>query len=213
MQVVDRTPEPSPVPSPVRTPPPVPDATEQSVVTIPNAISALRLLLVPVFAYLIVTRNDGEAIAVLMLSGATDYLDGYLARRLHQESALGRLLDPAADRLYILCTLLGLAWRDIVPVWLVVLIVARDVVLLTVLPSLRSRGYRVLPVHYLGKAATFNLLYAFPLILLGDGDGIVAAVAQPAGWALAWWGAALYWWAGVLYLRQWRQVLREVPLS
>ena len=172
-----------------------------------------HLLLVPVFGYLIVTRNDGEAIAVLMLSGATDYRDGYLARRLHQESALGRLLDPAADRLYILCTLLGLAWRDIVPTWLVVLIVARDVVLLTVLPSLRARGYRVLPVHYLGKAATFNLLYAFPLILLGDGDGIVAAVAQPAGWALAWWGAALYWWAGVLYLRQWRQVLREVPLS
>ena len=202
-----RTPE----PGPTRFEGAVPDRSEQRVVTIPNVVSVLRLLLVPVFGYLILTRQDGLALLVLMISGASDYLDGYLARRLHQESALGRLLDPAADRLYILCTLLGLAWRDVVPWWLVAIIVARDLFLATLLPGLRARGYRSLPVHFLGKAATFNLLYAFPLILLGDGDGVLAAVAQPAGWAFAWWGTGLYWWAGVLYLRQWRQIVREVP--
>lgn len=178
------------------------------VLTVPNALSLARLLLVPVFAYLIVTRSDGWALFVLAFSGVTDFLDGYLARRWHQESRLGALLDPAADRLYILSTLLGLAYRDLIPWWLVALVVARDVALLGVLPVLGRHGYGPLPVHFLGKAATFNLLYAFPLILLGEGDGLAAEVARPLGWAFAWWGAGLYWWAGLLYLRQVRDVVR-----
>lgn len=178
------------------------------VLTVPNALSLARLLLVPVFAYLIVTRSDGWALFVLAFSGVTDFLDGYLARRWHQESRLGALLDPAADRLYILSTLLGLAYRDLIPWWLVALVVARDVVLLGVLPVLGRHGYGPLPVHFLGKAATFNLLYAFPLILLGEGGGLAAEVARPLGWAFAWWGAGLYWWAGLLYLRQVRDVVR-----
>ncbi len=183
------------------------------VLTVPNGLSLARLLLVPVFAYLIVTRQDGWALVVLAFSGISDFLDGYLARLWHQESRLGALLDPAADRLYILSTLLGLAYRELIPWWLVVVVVARDVVLVAVMPALARNGYGPLPVHFLGKAATFNLLYAFPLILLGEGSGLAAEVARPLGWAFAWWGAGLYWWAGLLYLRQVRDVVASARVS
>ena len=138
--------------------------------TVPNLISFGRLLLVPVFAFLIVAEHDYWALAVLAVSGVTDFLDGWLARRWNQVSDLGAKLDPAADRLYILSTLLGLAYRDFIPWWLVGAVVARDVVLSGMIPFLKRLGLEALPVHYLGKAATFNLLYAFPLILLGEGE-------------------------------------------
>ena len=128
------------------------------VVNIPNALSLLRLLLVPLFFWLILAGHDAWALGVLAVSGVTDYLDGFLARRWNQVSRVGQLLDPVADRLYILATLLGLAWRDVVPWWFVVLVVARDVVLLFTVPVLARHGYGPLPVHFLGKAATFNLL-------------------------------------------------------
>lgn len=186
-------------------------APSDRVLTVPNLLSLARLLLVPVFAWLIIVERDGLALAVLAFSGISDWLDGYLARRWHQETRVGQLLDPAADRLYILSTLLGLAWRDLIPWWLVALIVARDVLLSTTLPVLARHGYGPLPVHFLGKAATFNLLYAFPLILLGDGSGPVSDLARPVGWAFALWGTGLYWWAGWLYLRQVRDVVKATP--
>lgn len=204
--------------SPSSSPPPADPAPPRSadvavdtdeVLTIPNAISFARLLLVPVFAVLIVLERDGWALVVLAVSGASDYVDGYLARRWHQTSALGRVLDPAADRLYIAVTLVGLAWRDVVPWWLVALIALRDVVLAGTVPVLSRHGYGTLEVHYLGKAATFCLLYAFPLILLGQVDGAVGAVAEPLGWAFAWWGTGLYWWAGLQYVHQVRLLVRD----
>ncbi len=161
------------------------------VLTIPNVISIVRLAGVPLFLWLVLgPQADGWALAVLALSGVSDYLDGYLARRLHQTSPLGQILDPVADRLYILATVLGLAWRDIIPWWLALLLPARDLFLWGLVPFLRTRGYSALPVHFLGKAATANLLYAFPLLLLGDGDGVVATLAQVFGWAFAIWGTA-----------------------
>ena len=144
-----------------------------------------------------------------MVSGVTDFLDGWLARKLNQQSALGQILDPVADRLYILAVVIGLALRDIIPWWLAVSLPLRDLLLWGLVPLLRTRGYSALPVHFLGKAATFNLLYAFPLLLLGDGDGTVATLAQLFGWALALWGIGLYWWAGVLYAWQVRKLLRR----
>ncbi len=177
------------------------------VLTVPNVLSVLRLALVPVFFWLILTRRDGLAIAVLVVSGVTDYLDGALARRWGQISRLGQLLDPFADRLYILSTLLALAWREIIPWWLVVALVARDVLMALTIPVLARHGYGPLPVHLLGKAATFNLLYAFPLLLLAEVGGTVGAVARPVAWAFAWWGLILYWYAAWLYLRQMRQVI------
>jgi cardiolipin synthase (CMP-forming) len=180
------------------------------VVTIPNALSILRLAGVPLFLWLVLgPQADGLALVVLLVSGITDWLDGFLARRLNQASQLGQILDPVADRLYILAVVVGLAWRDIIPWWLAVLLPARDLLLWVLVPFLRTRGYHALPVHFLGKAATFNLLYAFPLLLLGDGEGVVATLANVFGWAFAIWGTGLYWWAGLLYAWQVRKLLQD----
>jgi cardiolipin synthase (CMP-forming) len=177
------------------------------VLTVPNALSALRLLGVPFFLWLVLQEHDGWAVAVLMVSGVTDWLDGKIARSWNQMSKVGALLDPAADRLYILATLIGLTVRDVVPLWVTLVLVGRDVVLAGFLPVLRRHGYGPLPVHFLGKAATFNLLAGFPLLLLGDGDSAVSQVAHAFGWAFAIWGTALYWWAGWLYVVQVRQLV------
>jgi cardiolipin synthase len=181
------------------------------ILTVPNALSLIRLLGVPLFLWLILGPHaDGWAIVVLMVSGFTDWLDGYLARSWGQVSRLGQLLDPAVDRLYILAAIVGLTLRDIIPLWFALLLVARDVVLAFSLPVLQRYGYGPLPVHFLGKAATFCLLYAFPLLLLGDGTSPVADVSFVFGWAFAIWGTALYWWAGFLYLAQVRRLVVSV---
>jgi cardiolipin synthase len=177
--------------------------------TVPNVLSMFRLAGVPVFLWLVLgPEADGWALVLLMVSGVTDYLDGYLARRLGQTSALGQILDPVADRLYILAVVIGLGLRDIIPWWVAVILPLRDLLLWGLVPLLRTRGYSALPVHFLGKAATFNLLYAFPLLLLGDGEGVVATLAMVFGWAFAWWGIGLYWWAGVLYAYQVYKLIR-----
>lgn len=178
--------------------------------TVPNLLSIARLAGVPVFLWLVLgPEADGWALGLLMLSGITDYLDGWLARKLDQMSTLGQILDPVADRLYILAVVVGLALREIIPWWVALALPLRDLLLWGLVPFLRTRGYSALPVHFLGKAATFNLLYAFPLLLLGDGEGVIATLANVFGWAFAIWGIGLYWWAGVLYAWQVRRLLRD----
>ena len=185
------------------------------VLTVPNALSAARLLGVPVFLWAILTEHDGLALALLFLAGLTDYLDGMIARKYNLVSRVGQLLDPVADRLYIVSTLLGLAWREIIPWWLVAVLFARELFMGVVVLIAKRHGWVGLPVHFAGKAATFNLLYAFPLLLLSEGTGTLATIAEPVGWAFAWWGAALYWVAGILYAVQLRQLIaaeeRTVP--
>jgi cardiolipin synthase len=189
------------------------EATAPSrVVTVPNALSVLRLALLPVFLWLVLgPEADGLAVGVLVLIGLSDYLDGYLARRLDQMSKLGAVLDPVADRLYILAAVVGLGVRDIIPLWLALLLPARDVFLWCLVPFLRTRGYSALPVHFLGKAATAALIYAFPLLLLGEGESAPALLARVFGWAFAIWGVGMYWWAGVLYAWQVRRLLASTP--
>ncbi len=186
-----------------------PDGARTSEVwTIPNIISMVRLAGVPLFLWLVIgPEADVWALVVLMISGFTDWLDGYLARRLNQMSKLGEILDPVADRLYILAAVIGLLYRDIIPLWVAVLLPARDLFLWCLVPFLRTRGYSALPVHYLGKAATAALLYSFPLLFLGDGDSVLATLAQVFGCAFALWGIGLYWWAGVLYAWQVRKLI------
>lgn len=181
---------------------------DERIVTVPNALSFVRLLLVPVFLWLVLgPEEDGLALLVLMVSGITDYLDGKLARKLNQASKIGAILDPVADRFYILAVVIGLGFRDIIPWWLAVILPLRDVFLFSLVPFLRTRGYSSLPVHFLGKAATASLLYAFPLLLLGDSTGTVADLANVFGWAFTVWGVALYWWGGVLYAFQVRRLM------
>jgi cardiolipin synthase len=182
--------------------------TSDRIVTIPNILSFLRLLGVPLFLWLIVVAEaDGWALVLLVVSSATDWLDGKIARATGQITRLGQLLDPLADRLYIAAALLGLALRGFVPWWLVVVLLARDLIMLVVIAALKRRGVLGLPVHFLGKAATFCLLYAFPLILLGSFDGAGWEAAKVLGWAAAIWGAALYWYAALLYIEQARRIL------
>src|SRR3954451_15070243 len=179
------------------------DSLSDRVVTLPNLLSLVRLLGVPLFLWLLLGPHaDRWAIVVLAVAGATDWADGKLARALGQASRLGALLDPAADRLYIVATLVAFVLRDVVPLWVVAVLLGRELVLGITLLALRRAGWPPLQVHYLGKAATFLLLYAFPLLLLADGDNPVARVAQPIAYALTVWGAALYVLAGVFYVVQ-----------
>jgi cardiolipin synthase len=178
--------------------------------TIPNALSALRLLGVPVFFWLIVgPENDGLALVVLIVSSFTDWLDGFLARRLNQFSRLGELLDPLADRLYVVAALVALYMRDLLPIWVVALLILRDVLMSMILLYLKQFGISGVPVHFVGKAATMNLLYALPLILLGTFSGLVGQLAHVFGWAFLIWGITMYWYAGALYFGQVIEIRRE----
>ncbi|AAZ55431.1 CDP-alcohol phosphatidyltransferase family protein [Thermobifida fusca] len=186
------------------------DDTVDRIWTIPNMISVLRLLGVPLFLWLVLgPQADLWALGVLAAAGLSDWLDGKIARAWNQTSRLGTLLDPMADRLYIFAALLGLVVRDIIPWWLMAILVLRDVLIIGALPVLRYYGYGPLPVNFAGKAATLCLLYAFPLLFLGGYSGAVGYVAQIVGWAFAIWGTALYWWAGLLYSVQGSQLIRQ----
>lgn len=176
---------------------------------VPNLLSILRLAGVPVFLWLLLgPKEDGWALALLIFSALTDWLDGKLARWLDQMSTLGRLLDPAADRLYILATLIAFLLRDIVPWWLVVPLVVREAVLGVCVLLLRRGGFAPPEVTYIGKGATFVLMYAFPFLLVTQGGSDLAAFARPVGYAFTAWGAVLYVWSGALYVVQTVRALR-----
>jgi cardiolipin synthase (CMP-forming) len=183
------------------------------VLTIPNALSVLRLLLVPVFLYLLLVADaTGWAVAVLMFSGFSDWADGKIARVVaNQSSRIGELLDPAVDRIYMLVIPVALAVAGVVPWWFVAILIGRDVVLAATLPVLRSRGLTALPVTYVGKAATFALMSGLPLVLLGQFDALWSRMILACGWAFLIWGMALYLWSAALYLAQVVLVVRRLP--
>jgi cardiolipin synthase (CMP-forming) len=188
------------------------------IVTWPNALSAARLAGVPVFLWLVIgprtPEADGIAVGILAAAGLSDWLDGKLARMLNQTSRLGQLLDPAADRLYIFATVIGLAVRGIIPWWLFGVLVARELCVGLALLGLKQRTpYGALQVSFVGKAATLCLMYAFPLLFLGAHGGIVAEVVRVFGWAFAIWGTALYWWAAILYLTQIKDLVKGAATS
>jgi cardiolipin synthase len=180
---------------------------------LPNLLSMLRLALVPVFLYLLLSEKYALAIFAIALGGLTDYLDGYFARKFNQVTRLGQLLDPAADRLYIFSSLIGLTIVGFIPWWLAAMVIARDLMLLAVYPVLATHGYGPLPVHYLGKAGTFALLYAFPLLTMAKVWTSAQFFLLPFAWAVAIWGIGLYWWAGFVYLRQVRDVVKNSELN
>nr|WP_089010068.1 CDP-alcohol phosphatidyltransferase family protein [Micromonospora viridifaciens] len=174
-------------------------------------ISFVRLIGVPLFLYLfLVVRADVAAIVVLAVGGTSDWVDGWLARRLHQVSRLGELLDPLADRLYILATLLAFTAREVVPWQFTAALLARELLLLGSLAVLRRHGYGPPPVHYVGKTATFLLLAAFPVLLLAAAAPAIATAAGAIGWGLAWWGLVLYWVAGAMYVVQASRLVRTM---
>ncbi|MGK5441235.1 CDP-alcohol phosphatidyltransferase family protein [Micromonospora sp. URMC 105] len=186
-------------------------AVGDRVLTLPNLISFVRLLGVPLFLYLfLVLEADVAAIVVLAIGGTTDWVDGWIARRLGQVSRLGELLDPFADRLYILATLLAFTAREVVPWQFTAALLARELLLVGSLAVLRRHGYGPPPVHYVGKTATFLLLAAFPILLVATASESAATAVGAIGWGLAWWGLVLYWVAGAMYVVQAARLVRSV---
>lgn len=183
------------------------------VLTIPNVLSVIRLVLLPVFAWLLLARHAyGPAVAILMFGGASDWADGKIARLVaNQSSRLGELLDPLVDRIYMVAVPLVLALAGVVPWWLLAVLLGRDAALAATLPVLRTRGVTALPVTYIGKAATFALMVGFPAILLGQWDSDWSRVVGTCGWAFVIWGTGMYLWSAVLYLIQVRLVVRRLP--
>ncbi|MFD4183171.1 CDP-alcohol phosphatidyltransferase family protein [Rhodococcus sp. NPDC058514] len=182
------------------------------IVTVPNLLSVVRLVGVPLFLYLLLGPHaDGWALAILMLSGFTDWADGKLARLLNQSSRLGALLDPLVDRLYVVSTLVGFAIRGIIPWWVAAVLIGRDAILALTLPIYRRRDLPPPAVLYLGKAATFALMFALPLVLAAQMDWSFAPIARAWGYALLVWGTGLYVWTAILYLLAARNIAREVP--
>ena len=167
---------------------------------IPNALTALRALGVPVFLYLfLVAEQPIASFVVITLGGITDYLDGKIARALKQTSEFGAKFDPTVDRLYIAAVIIALAIKDYLPWPLVIAIIARDLILFLVIIYQKLRGIPFFEVSFLGKAATFNLLYAFPFLLLEE-VAVIGPWCFAAGWSFAIWGISLYFYTGIQYL-------------
>lgn len=165
-------------------------------------ITMVRIVLIGVFLILLIREHDAWAIAVLALAGVSDFADGYLARRWNQSTALGRILDPAADRLLTVAVGVGLAVREIVPWWIVAVILARDVMVGIVLLWGRRQRVSSPQVTFVGKAATFGLYVMLPLAYLAfDRWDVVHSIAI-AGVIAA---TVLYWWSGAQYVRDVRR--------
>lgn len=179
--------------------------------TVPNVISFLRIASIPVIAWLVANHFLIQSLIVMAISGASDGLDGFVARRFNQVSLLGQLLDPIADRLLIICSALSLGIAGIVPWWLLIAICMRDVVLAIQIFILSQHGYGPLPVHFVGKAGTAMLLISIPVLIISDlvHNNWFFYFAHCAGLALVWWGLGLYWLAAIIYLRQGHQLLKS----
>ena len=182
--------------------------TSHRIYTIPNAISGLRLLALPVLIWLILTDHNSWALGVLIAAGLSDYLDGVVARATGQVSRLGEVLDPVADRLYIAATLIAMAIQSIIPWWLLALLLARDLIVGVFLIVLKRHGVTGIPVTFLGKTATFLLFWGFPFLLAGATDWSSADISRILGWGLILWGTFLYWWVGLEYIGAIRTKLR-----
>lgn len=182
-----------------------PVTVHRRVLTVPNAVSGLRLLAAPVFVWVVVGAGRYEvAFWLLAVVSATDWLDGYLARRLDQASRLGAAIDPLIDRTLLVVAALTLLWEGLVPWPLVALIVARDVALVSASFALFG-AIPPIPVKRAGKTATACLLAAFPLFLLGAFAWAGQDVAEPAAWVLAVVGVGLYYVVGAQYaVAAWR---------
>lgn len=171
--------------------------------TIPNIVSFLRLLGIPALLYFgLVEQNDAIAFWIFALASITDWLDGFLARKLNQFSEIGALLDPIADRLYILTAIAVLLIRGLIPQFAVFLICLREVWLAILQFKNRRAGYKPPPVHYVGKAGTLLILYSLPALFLANLELNNAIAFHYLGSAFLWWGIGTYWYAGFLYQKQ-----------
>lgn len=186
-----------------------PEATDR-IWTLPNLLSMLRIVSVPVIAWLVMTDHLLAALVTLALSSASDGIDGYIARRYNQVTKLGQILDPVADRLLIAFSMLALAYVHILPWWVLAVVLSREVVMALLILCLAQHDYGPLPVHFVGKAGTAVLMITVPIFLISQmGDGPVLTILHYMGDACAIWGCTLYWTAGIIYLVQGTTLIRE----
>ena len=158
-------------------------AAEDRVLTVPNVLSLVRLLCIPLFLWLLFGRDDRAAAAYLLaMLGATDWVDGYVARHFDQVSTLGKVLDPVADRLLLLVGVLAIAIDGSVPVAIAVLTLAREGTVAVATLALAALGARRIDVTWWGKAGTFFLLFAFPLFLVSHAEVSWDGAARVAAW-------------------------------
>ncbi|MBJ7433725.1 MAG: CDP-alcohol phosphatidyltransferase family protein [Microbacteriaceae bacterium] len=178
--------------------------------TVPNAISFIRLVMVPVFLWLLVTGNDTMALIVLIIATTSDFVDGMIARNFNQVTRLGMYLDPLSDRLFIAASVIGLAIRGLIPLPLLAIILARDIMLLSVVLYRRLRIADFPRVTFVGKTATFVLFIAFPVVVLGTVWNDAPVPLELIGWLLGSVGAGIYWVAGFGYLGVLRRTIPGV---
>jgi len=183
---------------------------EDRIVTVPNLISVARLLCAPVFVWLLAVNEDIAAALVLGLLGATDWVDGWIARHFDQGSDLGKVLDPVADRILLLVAAVALMVQGSVPLVVGVLVLARELVVSVAVLALAAAGARRIDVQWVGKAGTLALMFAFPLYLLADAvHGDAHDVLLAAAWFMAVCGLVLSYYAALTYVPMARDALRD----
>lgn len=187
-----------------------PDARDV-IFTVPNLISAFRIVSIPVIAYLVTQHMMIASLVLLVVSAASDGLDGLIARKFNQVSKIGQILDPIADRLLIFCSVLALSIGGIIPWWMLAFVALRDITMGVEILILAQHDYGPLPVHFVGKAGTAVLMIAIVGLMIADIDVSLPAfqLLHLAALAAAIWGIALYWLAGAIYLQQGIALLRK----
>lgn len=178
---------------------PVP-ARDGGLWTVPNLISIARLCCLPLFLYLLFGRDNRTAAGWLLAGlGATDWVDGYLARRFDQVSEIGKILDPTADRLLFIVGIVAIIVDNSAPRWFAVLVLVRESVIGGAMAVLTLAGMKRFDVTYLGKCATFALMFAFPAFLLAAAGGPLHDFWQVSGWIFGLPGLVLSYYTGVSY--------------
>jgi cardiolipin synthase len=183
---------------------------EDRVATVPNAISALRLGCVPLFLYLLLGAEARRSAALLLATlGATDWVDGYIARRWHQVSTLGKVLDPVADRIVLLAGVVAILVDGAAPLWVGIASLGREALISVGTLVVAALGGRRIDVSRAGKAGTFLTYFAYPMFLAGDAHLGSRALWRGMAWTLVVPGVVLSWWALGTYVPAARRALRQ----
>jgi cardiolipin synthase len=185
------------------------DPEGAKVLTIPNVVTVLRLAFIPLFLWLLFGRDEPVAAALLLGAlGATDWVDGFLARRLHQVSELGKILDPTADRIFMGTAVISLLVHGDIPPVIAIATLVRELLVSVAVLALAAAGARRIDVQWVGKAGTLALMVALPFFMVAGSDGWERLWGVVA-WGFALVGLAFLWYAAWVYLPIARQALAE----